>query len=1437
MTRFTRSRWCRFTALLLSLAVLHSAPGLASYSALAQSIKAVPVQGRSLPVVRLSAPAAGPALSLTGGAALGAPSLSGSLNMAPAPALSVPSNAPLAAAPAAVLATPSAAAPRLKAAADSPRWVESAAPAAALAASPVFHAAPAEAPLTDAALKEALAGLQTPAPSASAKASAVSAALAEFGRVFDGRRSRPGDVPPVSSALSDAPSFAPLAAPADGPNGPTNVPPAPPSGPGGPGAAPSAPLKLPVGVGLALAIGGGAAAWWFAPVLLPYLAWALGHIPFVTVPALPLFAYKTMLVTLGAGAGLSASSLQTWREFPGELKSTTLGAARTTFRFWARFGLIFDAVLRGKSTDAAQKAELPAGILKYPLGAWIPVLIGYVATPVAFVIGAAWRLVGTPLLAAWRGFVDVAIGFFPWLARVFRFIGKVLRNIVPFVAGLVWGAVRGAFFGAAAGAMIAAAPVARDVVAASYEPKTVPGWVAYRLLQLAGIVATVVVGAVGAVAGLVVSPLHVLLSALRTAVKWADVSDTVKRFFSRYENALSEDKAFNQLIERGSKSEGSEALNARASRLLNGALSGAALAVAYPFLALGTLIRALNAAFRGVEVEHYTTDFDRNRPNKGEERPVGSNPAGAVIPAVVGSLGAVIGVYAYMAWSPAWLAFGGLAGLAVWPAAALVGLFAGLALSQLGAIVLIPGRAVVDAKRSGELAWTIWNGTGRAAATAVFGTEKAAWLGTVLAAVPGAVMTLVSGLRGVAYAVVTGLGKASWTGFVQLVQRFIPALKRLLNFLGRLLKNILPFAFGFIWGGLVGLFKVGGVTAVSFFRPVIEAFSAEDDANTRPSETQIGFGLVLGLTLLAPALAVFAGGFVLGAVLGLPVILTFAVARGIKWAKPSDRAANYFRVWERFAADRAGQRMILAVSGVFAGVGPEMPIWRVYVRTASALLGSPVTALTLVLAGYKAYFLSFGEAREGAAGRQLPSLPDEPKAPSSDAQPLPEMQPAGKPPVALAAVAGLVGLAAGVGALWFLGLPFLAGLSGWALWAGYAGVFAGLPLLGLSAGLALTQPVFWRNLLPAAKLHGAAGMTHSYAYWKNSGDAALEGVLGVKRGSPLTFLHRVAGAVIGAVWAVAGALYGAGAAFAVGAYEGARQVVYEILPALRVAFETVMKVIRRIVPFLFGLVAGVVGGVIGSAAFGALLLGRPYFAHVVAQDFDKPGALAALGNIFLKLVALVLGVLFGAGGVVAGVIVALPYSLTSAVALAFRWADIGGPVQRFFDHWSFGALREELRRINQLTSKFAFEDAEPGRDPSLAAGWIRMANIFPATFAALFASIIAGYVGFVRSLGVAYRTSTSGGPIPEPTVDEQSRREWDRTWRAAGRTAAGFWWWGIIGGAVGLGIMLASSWTPLGLAGWLLVGAAAVAGVTLALGIGVVIALVALMYWINGQLR
>ena len=207
--------------------------------------------------------------------------------------------------------------------------------------------------------------------------------------------------------------------------------------------------------------------------------------------------------------------------------------------------------------------------------------------------------------------------------------------------------------------------------------------------------------------------------------------------------------------------------------------------------------------------------------------------------------------------------------------------------------------------------------------------------------------------------------------------------------------------------------------------------------------------------------------------------------------------------------------------------------------------------------------------------------------------------------------------------------------------------------------------------------------------------------------------------------------------------------------------------------------------------------------------------------------------MFGLVGIVAGVLAALPYALTASVSFAFRFADIGGPVQKFFDHWTYGALRAEMQRLNQLTDRFQF----PEGAAAISDGWIRMANILPATIAAAFAATIAGWVGYFRSLVVAYRSAKSGGPIPEPVLDQESSRRWNGTWRASKKAASSFFAWGIAGGVIGLGIMLMTSWTPLGLAGWLLVGALAGAGILGALALGAIIATVALMFWIDGQLR
>ncbi len=1414
MSSFTRSRWCRSIALLLALAVLHSAPGLAAYSALAANLKTAPVAGgNAVAPIRVA-----PIGSMT----LVAPhhglmpgSLTPSLNtVSAAPLMSAPSNAP-AAAPLAL-----------------------AAPAAALL--PASQNAPAAAPATAVgSLQETAAAIEA---AKTTSASALSAAPV-LGRFFEGWRTRPDALPPVV-APHDAPSFTPLAAPADSPETPSNVP--------SPSVAKNdAPRSLPVGLGLALAIGGGVGAWYAAPILVPLIVYALGSIPFVTVPALPLLAYTSVVTALGAAAGFAAFSTRTWANFPADLRDDAVGAARTTFRFWARFGMIFDSVLRGKSTDEVMNGEVSGNIFKHAAIAWPFVAVGYVFVPVAFVLGAAWRVVGTPILAAFRGAKDVIVGFIPWMSQVIDFAVRLLRNIVPFVGGFLWGVVRGLFAGGFAGAVMLAGPIYRDAVRADYTPYSLPAVIGHRLLQLAALLSVLVVGAAGFVVGVLVSPLHALLSGLKWAFDWSDVSLRARAFFARWDGALRDDEALKLLVSRPLPVASVETLNARRVRLLNNVLIAAPLLLALPFVALATLIRSVKAAFGPKrDAVEWELPINGGIARDGKERVVAADASATpAIPLLLGLMGASGAVYAYSLFGAslvipaAWLALLPWAVPALvtavlpWVAAALLGAGVGFALSQPKSLGVIPGRAVDDVKDGAAIAWGAWTEAGRRTVQAVLGTDKAAPLGTFLGFIPALVMAALSGLSSLSYALVTGGIKASWTGFQEGIRQILPLLRRFADWALEVLKNIVPFAAGFVWGAFTGFLKTAISAAAVFFIPAVEAFQAEDDARTKPSEAQITAGVVLALTILPLALAVAVGGVAIGATLGLPFIVAFGISKGVQWSKPSESSIAYWRAWERTALPHAVTLGSHAFKGVFKGVGDEMPAWRVFTRVTSSLLGAPSTALVLIGVGAKAFSQSFRDAKRVAAGGDLGQTPAEPTAPSIEPSGTPLFVPAGKPPVVLAAVAGLVGLAAGAASAFFFGLPFLAGLAGWTLWAGYAAVFAGLPLMGLATGLALTQPVFWANVVGSSMEHGKAGMSRSYAYWRNSADSALKSLFGVERGSLLTIPHRLVGGVLGLFWAVGGMLYGAGAAFFVGAYEGARQVVYEILPALRVAFETVMKVLRRAVPFVFGLVGGLIGGVIGSAAFGALLLGRPYFQHVVTEDFYAYGVLGKLGNLFLKLVAGVLGVLFGAAGAAIGVLVAAPYALTAAPALAFRFADIGGPAQRFFDHWSYGALRQEMRRINQLTSKFRFEDAKDGKRPTLAAGWIRMANVLPATIAAVFAAGIAGLVSYFRSLGAAYKSSTSGQPIPEPTVDAESNREWERTWSRSGSAARGFFKLGAFGAAVGAGLWAFSTWTPLGLAGWLLVGAAAGLGVALALTLAAGFAVFALILWISGQLR
>ncbi|MDD5303899.1 MAG: hypothetical protein PHS14_12435 [Elusimicrobia bacterium] len=1298
----------------------------------------------------------------------------------------------------------------------------SALPAAAksvsvIAAGPVAARTPAAALEASSALVETGLSLsklsvEKQTPAAEGTAAGSSALLPTLSRLFDGSSAYKGTLPVPAvrfDAVESAPSaLAPAAAAAAAT--PDAQPPVPSND-----ETPSAPSRSRVSIGLALAAVGGAAALgtsaWAAAVLGSFLA------PFIAVPAI---ALSIGWISLGALSGFAAFSVETWKGFPTDLKNSALSAGAMTFRFWARFGLIFDSVLRGKTAD--MKAPTPANILKYPVIAWLFVLAGYVMSPIALVLGAAYRLVGTPFLAAFRGAREVIVGFLPWMARVFRFLGRLVVRIFPFAGGFIVGGLKTAFYGAAAGAAVLAGPIGRDAFLTGYKAATLPGWIAFRLTQLAAVVAVVVTGAVGAVIGLLSSPVHVVMGALELGFKWSGLSDKGEAFFTRWMRAVKNDGAFTALLDRGFPLAAENlSLAVRTTRVLNGTAISLYTALFLPFLSIATIVRASRAASRGEDLRSPNGTDRKNE--KGSESPVASRP-GIVLPVVLGTIGAAAGVLAagYFLIAPLALLDLGLLALA-----ALVGGSAGLALSQPQAWSGWWGGVVSDGGQAARQSFGGWTDAGARTAAALRGdavpraSEPAVALAipTVIGAIAAVPSAIVGGLQ----AAVSKPVAAAWAGFMAVITQFLPALKRFFNWAVEVVKNIVPFVFGFVFGTVFGAFKSGWFVASNLFRPVQEIFEREDKNNTpRPSEAQIGAGVLMGLTLVVPALAVFLGSFAVGMIAGIPVAFTHGLALGVRWAGTGEKSENYFRTWERRSLPNALKQAVGVVNIKLVGAeGAELPIWRLYVRSASFLLAAIPSTIALVVSGGAAYLRSLADAKLSESKPSELSSSEETSPTAAPAEKA-EQKPVGKPPVWLAAALGLIGLAAGLYAAFAFGLPLIAALAGWKLWLGYAAVFAAAPIFGLTAGLAVSQPVLWTGLSASVVDHAKAGFGRSLGYWTAAGKAV-----------GLTPVYGVVGGILGLVWGVAGTVFGLVAAIAVAAYEGARQVVYEILPFLHTAFETAMKVLRRVVPFVFGLFAGLISGVVGSAAFGALLLGRPYFKHVVADDFKHAGALGFLGNVLLKGVALVLGLIFGLVGVVAGVLAALPYALTASVAFAFRFAGIGGPVQKFFDHWTYGALRAEMQRLNQLTDRFQFPEGEA----AIADGWIRMANILPATIAAAFAATVAGWVGYFRSLRVAYVSSRNGGPIPAPVVDQEASRRWDRTWGASKKAASSFFAWGVAGAVIGLVLMLATSWTPLGLAGWLLVGALAGTGALGALALGGIIATAALFLWIDGQLR
>ena len=97
------------------------------------------------------------------------------------------------------------------------------------------------------------------------------------------------------------------------------------------------------------------------------------------------------------------------------------------------------------------------------------------------------------------------------------------------------------------------------------------------------------------------------------------------------------------------------------------------------------------------------------------------------------------------------------------------------------------------------------------------------------------------------------------------------------------------------------------------------------------------------------------GGLALGAVVGIPVALTHGLALAVRWAGTGERSERYFRAWERRSLPNALEKAADVVKISLSLEGPELPIWRLYVRTANALLAAIPSALALLVSGAVAY--------------------------------------------------------------------------------------------------------------------------------------------------------------------------------------------------------------------------------------------------------------------------------------------------------------------------------------------------------------------------------------------------------------------------------------------------------------------------------------------------
>lgn len=1258
-----------------------------------------------------------------------------------------------------------------------------AAQAAPAGAAPVAAAVAAQASPAAAALPAAASPVESPSAAAEARVAAVSQAAAplseavksvrvapqssffSLGRLFDGG---------ISRAAADAVPGLPSAVRTSGLNAAR---PASRSAEGAvpsPESAPEAPKSKPYAFSLALAGLGAGAAYLLIPTVVPLLA---GLIPF----ALPAIALKAAVVAGGFALGASLLETDLWGAFPGEVASGALNAGRTAFRFWARFGLVFRSVLSASSIDEAMKAELPAQFWKYPVLAWPFVLIGYVFTPFVTAFGAVFKVVEIPVRAAWRGVKRIVVGLLPFMADVFTFLGRAIRRFIPAVGNLLYRGGRMAVITAVGGALVLAAPIWNSLVRGPYaidkvwdaKLSQVPAAVAMLLGRALGLVASVFLGAVGGIVGFVFGlPLTVTDALLGFASKVAP-EGAVARADARWTKAFEDAHRLEtmHLVTAAADRRDGSTLPRALARFVTGA-PGAVYALPFSVSGLlGLWAVSLLAAF----------GYERKAPAESAAASRRSEPAAEEAKAedIVGQPWAPLGlslVGAAAGWWFAplllsllpvtWIPFALMTPWLLPVAGALSGAVLGLALSQPKAWLGGLAKSFGQAKLSAADGFRFWARLGLAARVSVTGRPAD---GALFDEAPAALARYPL----LAWPAVAAGYVAAAVGFV----------------VGGT-ASVLGVPLNAAWRGLVILVSAG------LIRRILRAVK-----NVLIHGIPFVFGFVVGTVVQEAKLA-----FGSAAALAVPVWRSVVAEGRENPYRYTGLTGLVLKRLVQFLGIAAG--LVAGVTGLVVGAAVFLP-----------------AALT---AGLRKG-LKWADA-QGRVPNWLWRWEKNLETDVTDAS--------GKRLAAVLApgVRGESGLWQGVVRA-FNGVAYALSAVVWAL-----PVAVALYYRAARNATVAEKPVLdeWNETEAERVERGrpdgfsatvAREATDAWAgtlgFWKDAG-AAFGYAVSRNEASLLALPYAAVGGLLGAFAFVSGAVAGAvevpGRAF----LTAVKDLALKFLPFLEKVWNLAVRIAKRVFPFLGGAFAGAFVGAVGSAAFGAVLLGRPWFKYVAAESYDTSSIGRFLGVAALRVVAGLAGVVFGTLGLAFGLLAALPYSVTFMVATAFDWGGIGGASERFFRNWRDGALLGEMRRLSKLTDSFDFSDKKEGADLDPVDGWVRLGMVTAATFAASLAATVAGWVAYGRSVRDAYRATKEGreppvwdgpsGRVIGDTADRGSKVG-RRTGRwlgslggllAAGAIAFGYLtaptWLGALGAGLGLiGLVVLSA--PVGWLAGLVVGA------------------------------